>query len=142
MAAYYNRAILIGNLTKNIELKQTATGISVASFTLAVNRDSRDENADYIDCTAWRQSAEFLAQYAGKGDGILVEGRIEKRSWKDQNGQTRYAVEVVADRVKIVHSKKREEQTAAQSAAYTPDAYTQQGASFEELPDGDEALPF
>jgi single-strand DNA-binding protein len=142
MASYFNKAILIGNLTRDPELKQTTSGISVASFTLAINRDSRDESADYIDCTAWRQSAEFLSQYAAKGDSVLVEGRIQKRSWTDNNGQTRYAVEVVADRVKIVQSRKRDEQGADQPTAYTPSAYAPQGASFEELPAGDEALSF
>lgn len=133
---YLNRVILVGNLTQDIELKQTASGLSVTSFTLAINRDSRDETADYIDCVAWRQSADFLYQYAHKGDSVLVEGRIEKRSWTDKNGNTRYAVEVVAERVKLAP---RKQETPATNA-YTPSAYAAV-PQLEEIPnDGD--LPF
>jgi len=106
-----NRVILGGRLTSDVELKTTASGVSVCSFTIDVNRryqsrDSQEGNtADFINCVAWRQSAEFISKYFHKGSSICVEGSIQTRSWTDNNNQKRYVTEVVVDSAMFVDSK-------------------------------------
>ena len=122
-----NKVILCGRLTADPELKQTASGIAVVSFTLAVNRryqsksadGAQAQQADFISVVAWRQTAEFISRYFKKGSALCVTGSIQTRSWQDQQGQKRYATEVVADEAMFVDS--RNESGAAQG--YTPDAY-------------------
>ena len=100
-----NNVTIAGRLTKDVELKKTANGTSVASFTLAVNRRFAKEGqqeADFVSCIAWRQSADYLASYAGKGALIGLEGRIQTRSYDDNNGRKVYVTEVVADNVTIL----------------------------------------
>ena len=100
-----NKSILAGRLTKDVNLRKTGTGNSVASFTLACNRrfvKDGEQEADFINCVAWRQSADFLAQYTGKGDLIGVEGRIQSRSYDDEKGRRVYVTEVVCDSVCIL----------------------------------------
>lgn len=101
-----NIAVLIGRPTKNIELRTTQSGISVASFTLAVDKDSskQKDEADFVPCVAWNRTAEILSQYAGKGRLICVEGRIQTRNYDNKEGQRVYATEVVAERVKLLPS--------------------------------------
>lgn len=109
-----NKSIITGRLTKDVDLRKTGSGTSVASFTLAVNRKfvkEGEQEADFINCVAWRQSADFLKQYAGKGDMIGVEGRIQTRSYDDQNGRKVYVTEVVCDNVCILASKNKEQAT-------------------------------
>ena len=105
----FNRAILIGRLTADPELKQTQNGISVCSFSIAVDRrfSGRDSarKTDFINITSWRQQAEFVCRYFHKGDVIGVEGSIQTRNYEDKNGNKRTAVEVVADRAFFVDSK-------------------------------------
>ena len=123
-----NKVILCGRLCAEPELKQTPTGVSVLSFSLAVNRrfqskssDSQQGNqADFISVVAWRQTAEFIARYFHKGSALCVTGSLQTRTWQDQNGQKRYATEVVVDEAMFVDSKG--EGGAAQT--YTPDAYS------------------
>jgi single-strand DNA-binding protein len=124
-----NKVVLAGRLTGDPELKQTASGISVLSFTLAVNRrfaskagEQGDSQADFITVVAWRQTAEFISKYFRKGSAICVTGSIQTRNWQDQQGNRRYATEVVADEAMFVDS--RNESGVAQSS-YTPDVYTQ-----------------
>ena len=124
-----NKVVLAGRLTGDPELKQTASGISVLSFTLAVNRrfaskagEQGESQADFITVVAWRQTAEFISKYFRKGSAICVTGSIQTRNWQDQQGNRRYATEVVADEAMFVDS--RNESGVAQSS-YTPDAYTQ-----------------
>ena len=124
-----NKVVLAGRLTGDPELKQTASGISVLSFTLAVNRrfasrsgEQGESQADFITVVAWRQTAEFISKYFRKGSAICVTGSIQTRNWQDQQGNRRYATEVVADDAMFVDS--RNESGASQSS-YTPDAYTQ-----------------
>ena len=103
-----NKVILMGRLTRDVELRQTPNGISVASFSIAVNRRFAKEGqqqADFIECVAWRQQAEFIARYFGKGRMIAVVGSIQTRSWDDQEGKKRYATEVVVDEVYFTGSK-------------------------------------
>ena len=92
-----NRAILMGRLTKEVEMRQTPNGVSVARFTIAVNRRFAKEGqqqADFINCVAWRQTGEFISRYFQKGSMIAVIGSIQSRSWDGQDGKKQYATEV------------------------------------------------
>lgn len=155
-----NKVILGGRLTAEPELKQTNSGIPVCSFSIAVNRrfakqgeeNGNQQTADFINCTAWRQQAEFLSRYFHKGSSICIVGAIQTRSWTDQNGQKRYATEVVVDEVMFVDSKSESPNGgsyAASSAPQTPNQYSAPAYSsqanaapkFEEISNDDD-LPF
>jgi single-strand DNA-binding protein len=97
-----NRVILIGRLTRDPELKYTPNGTAVATFSLAVNRRFNKEQTDFIDIVAWRQTAEFCANYGSKGRLVAVEGRLQVRSYETKEGQKRKATEVVADDVRFL----------------------------------------
>lgn len=105
-----NRVILIGRMACDPELKYTQSGIAVATFRIAVNRpkakDAEKAEADFITIVAWRQSAEFTANYLTKGRLIAVEGRLQSRSWVSQDGTKRQAVEVVADNIRSLEPAK------------------------------------
>ena len=107
--ASFNKVILIGNMTADPELKQTQGGVSVCSFSIAVNRrfakaDQAQQSVDFINIVTWRQQAEFVSRYFKKGNPILVCGQLQTRSWNDNQGQKRYATEVIADEVSFVAS--------------------------------------
>ena len=151
--ASFNKVILIGNMTADPELKQTTGGVSVCSFSIAVNRrfakaDQGQQNVDFINIVTWRQQAEFVSRYFKKGNPILICGQLQTRSWNDNQGQKRYTTEVVADEVSFVASATQSASPQAPAGnAYTPDAYgapsfnSAPSANFEEIPnDGD--LPF
>ena len=126
-----NRVVLVGRLTKDVEVRKTTTGLSVASFTVACDRRGQknpdgSSQADFINCTAWRQSADFLGQYARKGAMVGVEGRIQTRSYDDQQGQRRYVTEVVCDNVNLLESKTPSMARAHQSNHYSTSGYGQQ----------------
>lgn len=137
----FNKVILIGNITKDIELKQTPSGVPVASFTVAVNRKYKEkdgtQNTDFINCVAWRKTAEFVAQYFKKGKPILVEGEIQTRSYTDNKGEKRYVTEVIASEVGFVGGKDDSTGGEYVPQAYTPDATP----NFEPVSDEDD-LPF
>ena len=119
----YNRAILIGRLVADPELRTTPNGINVASFRIAVDRPyskNAERKADFISIVAWRQTAEFVTRYFKKGKPILVCGALQSRSYTDNQGNKRYVTEVVADEVGFVENKS---DSAAGGASYTPDAY-------------------
>lgn len=97
-----NRIILIGRLTRDPELKYLANGTAVTTFSLAVNRKFNKEETDFIDIVVWRQTAEFVANYGGKGRLAAVEGRLQVRNYETKEGQKRKAVEVVADDVRFL----------------------------------------
>ncbi len=103
MARGFSKAIIVGNLTRDPELRSTSSGAQVCGFSVAVNRSYKDssgnnqEQVSFIDCSAWGRSGEIIAQYAKKGSGILVSGRIEQRSWEDKEGQKRSRVEIVVE---------------------------------------------
>ena len=150
----FNKVILGGRLTADPELKTTATGVSVTSFSIAVNRrfsgkNGEETQADFINVTAWRQTAEFITRYFHKASSICVVGTIQTRSWTDNQGQKRYATEVVADEAYFVDAKSESPVSGGSQGAYVPDNYgtpafssQQAGApKFEELSD-DEELPF
>ena len=148
-----NKVILMGHMTADPELKQTTSGTSVCSFSIGVNRryskqDQGQRNVDFINIVAWRQQAEFVSRYFKKGSSIIVCGSIQTRDWTDNNGQKRYATEVVADEVSFgapAAQNNQGERPANQS--YTPSAYgnptynSADSANFEEIP-GDDSLPF
>ncbi len=147
-----NKVILCGRLTADPELKQTTGGIPVVSFTLAVNRRYQSktadgaqaqQQADFITVVAWRSTAEFISRYFRKGAALCITGSIQTRTWQDQQGQKRYATEVVADEAMFVDSKN---ETGTQYAAdpYNAPSFSSPAASapkFEELKTDDD-LPF
>lgn len=104
-----NKAILVGRLTRDPELKSTANGTNVCSFSIAVNRRYKNAegnyDADFINCTAWRQTAEFVSKYFTKGRMIGVVGSIQTRNYDDKDGKKVYVTEVAADEVHFVESK-------------------------------------
>ncbi len=109
-----NRVVLGGRLTDNIELKQTQSGVFVCSFTIAVTRKSNREVTDFIDCVAWRNTAEFISKYFHKGSSICVIGSMQTRSWTDSNGNKRFVTELIVDDTYFVDSKSDSAPTSAQ----------------------------
>ena len=102
----FNRVVLAGNLTRDPELRFTNDGIPVCSFGLAVNRvRSRSEEVDFFDISAWRELGETIANYKKKGDPILLEGRLQYRTWEAQDGSKRSKVDVVADNVQFLGAR-------------------------------------
>ena len=99
-----NRVVLLGRLTKDPELRTTQNGISTCTFTVAVDRIKKDE-ADFPQCVAWRQQADYLTRYGHKGDMICVDGRIQTRTY-DKDGRTVYVTEIVVDSLQLVGSRK------------------------------------
>ena len=154
--ASFNKVILIGNMTADPELKQTTSGVSVCGFSVAVNRRFKSEegqqNVDFINIVAWRQSAEFICRYFKKGNPILICGQIQTRNYTDNQNQKRYVTEVVADEVSFVESKGESKpaeptvSTPPNPASFgnknMPTGYTSNNNSqFEEIPN-DSDLPF
>ena len=118
--ASFNKVILMGRLTAAPELKQTGNGVSVTSFTLAVDRKYQkdtEKKADFITVVAWRQTAEFICKYFGKGSAILICGELQTRSWTDDAGKKHYATEVMASEVSFAESKKSSETAAPEADA-------------------------
>ena len=143
-----NRVSLMGRLVRDPELRQTAGGTPVATFTLAVEQDFKDKStgersADFIDIVAWRQTGEFVSRYLSKGRMAIVDGRLQARTWKDKNGNSRKTVEVVADHVYFADSRRDSDASGAGAPAYAPYAPPQTGADdFAEINDDDGELPF
>ena len=104
-----NKAILMGRLTRDPELRHTQSNMAVCSFSLAIDRGRKDQNGerqtDFIDCVAWGRQAEFVAQWFTKGSMAIVVGRIQSRRWQDQNGNNRTAIEIVASNINFVTPK-------------------------------------
>lgn len=148
-----NSVVLVGRLTKDIELRKTQSGLSVASFTVACDRrlsqeqrNNNEQSADFINCIAWRGSADFLSSYAHKGDTVGVEGRLQTRSY-DRDGQRLYVTEVLANSVNLLHSKQTAQ--SQEQASYEPQATQepkpQQMSDFDYLPNvevSSDDLPF
>lgn len=140
----FNKVILGGRLTADIELKQTPSGVSVCSFSIAVNRKysiGGEQQTDFINCQAWRGTAEFISKYFKKGSAICVTGSIQTRSWDDQNGNKRYATEVVIDEAMFVDGKNDAQGSETSNPnTYIPDAYNPRTEpNFE---DSEDSLPF
>lgn len=142
----FNKIILGGRLTADPELKTTPTGVSVATFTIAVNRPRAKEGSqasDFFDVQAWRSTAEFITRWFRKASPICIMGSLQMRTWTDQQGQKRYATKIVADEAYFVDSKDEmplnvtAPETAGQT--YVPEQYTN-APKFEDIGD-DEDLP-
>ena len=132
-----NKAIIAGRLTADPELKTTPSGLSVTSFTVAVNRRfGKEKQTDFINCVAWRSTAEFITKYFSKGNSICVCGSIQTRNYTDKNGNKRTAVEVVAEEATFCEGKKNTAEGAEMPEA---EHYTQPEA-YAEADDSD--LPF
>ena len=132
-----NCAVILGRLTTDPELKHTPNGNAVTSFSVAVNRSyakaGEDRQADFIDVVAWRNTAEFICKYFGKGQAIAVQGAIQTRSYTDSNGNKRKAVEIVAEKVGFGERKQDKEETATSN--------NRRNEGFEEILCDDD-LPF
>ena len=142
-----NTVALMGRLTYDPELKSTPSGVSVIRFQVACDRNYQragtERQADFIDCVAWRQTAEFISRYFHKGSMIAVEGSIQTQNYTDKNGNQRKSVEVVANNVSFCGSR-NEGGAAPQAAAEqpAPNYSSADTSDFEEIVDDDDDLPF
>lgn len=128
-----NNITIMGRITADPELKKTPSEISVAKFTVAVERADKERTTDFLDVVAWRSTAEFITKYFSKGDMIAVVGSLQARKYEDKNGQKRTAYEIVASNVSFCGSKKSEDNKSENPESPKPD--------FEEVGTDDD-LPF
>lgn len=132
-----NNIVVMGRLTRDPEMRSTRSGATVANFTLAVDRDytgnDGERATDFVDCVAWRNTAEFVEKYFRKGQMAVVSGRLESSKWEDRDGNRRTSWAVVADSVYFGEAKR-------DTAPQTPTAYSP--PKMEELEDDDGELPF
>jgi len=138
-----NNVSLVGRTTRDVELRYTPSNVAVATFTLAVNRPFKNENGeretDFINCVMWRQQAENLANWAKKGSLIGVTGRIQTRSYDNQQGQRVYVTEVVAEQFQLLESKGQQGNQGQQQAQQQAPDFSRQGAPMDI---SDDMLPF
>ena len=130
-----NKVILMGRLTRDPEMRQTQSGVSVCSFSIAVNRrfaKDGQQNADFINCTAWRQQAEFICKYFSKGAMISVIGNLQSRSWENQEGKRQYATDVVVDEIYFTGSRS-ESHTQDGDGGFSPAVSGSQGNAFGDI---------
>ena len=148
----FNKVMLGGRLTADPELKTTQNNINVVTFSIAVNRNFRSKDAaqqaDFFNVTAWRATADFVSRYFRKGSSIFIVGSIQNRSWTDQQGQKRYATDIIAEDVQFVDSRSENSSAPAQQPhmpeAYAAPAYSNQAgmaSNFEDIKTDDD-LPF
>lgn len=141
-----NNVVLVGRLTKDPDLRNTASGVAVAQFTLAVNRNFTNQagqrEADFINCVIWRKSAEALASYAKKGTQIGVTGRIQTRRYENQQGQTVFVTEVVAENFQLLESKHASEQRQQHSGATFDQSQPTEPFDGRSIDITDDDLPF
>ena len=143
-----NQIVIMGRLTRDPELRRTGSGVAVASFTLAVDRDFTDKQSgeketDFIECVAWRQTGEYVSKYFTKGRMAVVVGRLQIRKWNDKDGNKRSTAEVVADNVYFGDSKKDNAQNNYQpSNRFVGSNETKPAQDFAMLDDDDAQLPF
>lgn len=143
-----NKVFIMGRLTRDPELKRTEGGVAVTAFSVACDRDFKDKGgnkvADFIDCVAWRNTAEFVAKHFAKGRMAVVEGRMQNREWKDKEGNNRRATEIQVDNIYFGDSKK-EESKPNPVGSYYDHVSNMAGVNvpFENIEDEDgEELPF
>lgn len=121
-----NKVILIGNITKDIELRQSNSGKFVVEFSVAINNGKDQQGnelpADFINCTAWNKTAEVLSKYATKGTKVGIEGAMKTQTWTDQQGNNRYKTYVLVDRVELL-SRPQQQQNPAQVANQVTNQY-------------------
>lgn len=143
-----NHITIMGRLTRDPELRRTGSGIAVASFTVAVDRDFADKQSgeketDFIECVAWRQTGEFVSKHFTKGRMIVVSGRLQIRSWTDKDGNKRRTAEIVADNCYFGDSKK--ESSGGESYGnygQQSGGYPAPGSDFAPIEEDDAKLPF
>ena len=142
-----NHITIMGRLTRDPELRRTGSGVAVASFTLAVDRDfsgkdGGEKEVDFIDVVAWRQTGEFVSKYFTRGRMAVVSGRLQMRKWTDKEGNKRISAEVLADSVYFGDSKKESSGGASYGGGYSaPTVYPAPG-EFAEINEEDGELPF
>lgn len=139
----FNRVILGGRLATDPEFKTTPNGVPVASFTLAVNRahTKNGTETDFLRCTAWRNTGEFINKFFRKGSPICIVGTVQTRTWTDKNGEKRYATDIVAEEATFVESKS--ESGGAPAPSYMPESYTAAAPKFDAITEDEEGdLPF
>lgn len=135
-----NHIIIMGRLTRDPELRRTNSGVAVASFTVACDRDygkDGDKQTDFIDCVAWRNTAEFVSKYFAKGRMIVVDGRLELRDWTDKDGNKRRNAEINVTSAYFGDSKKENDNSQMAAASYQPPAN-----NFAVVADVDDDLPW
>lgn len=148
-----NHIIIMGRLTRDPELRRTGSGLAVASFCVAVerdypNKDTGEKEVDFISCVAWRQTGEFVSKYFQKGSMIVVSGRLQMRNWTDAEGHKRTTAEVVADNVYFGGGKKESQSTQPTAnnnygfGSYSPGVVYPAVSDFALLDDDDAVLPF
>lgn len=136
-----NKVILGGRLTADPELKTTTSGVTVTTFSVAVNRrgaKDQETKVDFFNCTAWRSTAEFISRYFRKGSSICIVGVLQNKSWTDQQGNKRYATDIDVDEVHFVDSKGDSE---PKPESVTPEYYNTAGVDFESI-ESDQDIPF
>lgn len=141
-----NKWIGMGRLTRDVELRHTQTGTAVASFTIAVDRDFKDNQSgekqtDFIEIVAWRGTAEFASKYFSKGKMIVVDGRLQMRDWTDKDGNKRKTAEIVADKVYFGDTKKGDSDGNNEGFGYLPRG-NEEPDQFTDIPDDDGELPW
>lgn len=140
--ASINRVVLVGNLTRDIELRSTPSGKSVATLRMAVNRrwrkdnDEKGESTDYFNVVVWDKLAELCNEYIGRGSPVAVDGRLQSRSWETQEGQKRSIVEVVAENVQFLSRPGGRDRPEPQTTV------VDESAQKEEVPATNEDIPF
>lgn len=146
-----NHITIMGRLTRDPELRRTGSGVAVANFTVAVDRDytgkdGGEKETDFIECVAWRQAGEFVSKYFTKGRMIVVSGRLQVRKWKNKDGENRYTTEVVADNCYFGDSKREESNSNSYGGGYAapalPEYPSSPASDFAMLDDDDAQLPF
>lgn len=139
-----NHITIMGRLTRDPELRRTGSGVAVASFAIACDRDiankeSGERETDFFDCVAWKGTGEFVAKHFQKGSMAVVDGRLQVRAWTDKDGNKRRTAEIVANNIYFGDSKKEE---SAHSDQYTGFVKNQPANDFQVLDGPDEQLPF
>lgn len=139
-----NRSVIVGRLTRDVDLRYTPSGQAVGNFTIAVNRPFKNKqtdeyDADFINCVAWGRTAENLSQHMKKGSQIGVDGRIQTRTYEDNDGKTIYVTEIVADRVQFLESKQSNNQQAKNDPY---DGYIKRQQQGQPLDIKEDDLPF
>ena len=132
-----NNVVLTGRLSRDPEIKQTQSGVSVCNFCIAVDRQYKsgeEKICDFINCVAWRGTADFVSKWFHKGDGIGVTGSIQTRKWVTESGENRYTTEVLCQQVSFLDGKK--------NAAEAQQTHMEGNQNFSEVTEEDESLPF
>lgn len=141
-----NRVVLIGRMTKDVELRYTQSGTAVGSFTLAVNRPFKNNNgereADFINAVIWRKPAENFANFTGKGAQVAIEGRLQTRNYENNQGQRVYVTEVVVDNFSLLESKAEADKRRAENGSSQPTQQSSAPVNNGGIEISDDDLPF